>query len=96
MPNWRSMTALLASIPDLPGARCIGKADLFEATIAEYRAGNRPTPDLTAARTAALRLCTACPALDPCRAWTDRLQPTQRPRGVIAGRVVRANGRVSP
>jgi WhiB family transcriptional regulator, redox-sensing transcriptional regulator len=79
--------------PGLPGARCKGKADLFEAIIAEHGVDNQPTTDeLEIARRAALRLCAVCPALDPCRVWLDGLRPTRRPRGVIAGQVVTSTG----
>ncbi|BBY67560.1 hypothetical protein [Mycolicibacterium helvum] len=87
--NWKSMAALIAGIPDLPGARCKGKADLFEATVGVRPVDGRPSRDeLENARSEALRLCETCPALDACEAWLDGLRPTRRPRGVVAGRVV--------
>ena len=89
--NWKSMNALIAGIPDLPGARCAGLADLFEATIDEHgNAASRAQREH--ARAAALRLCHACPALAPCRTWLDGLRPTRRPRGVVAGQVIAASG----
>nr|WP_233209245.1 hypothetical protein [Mycobacterium sp. ENV421] len=87
------MAALLADIPDLPGARCAGLADLFEATVDEHGKA-APRSEREDARTAALRLCNACPSLAPCRAWLDGLRPTQRPRGVVAGQVIAASGRI--
>ena len=92
--NWNSMSALLADIPDLPGARCAGLADLFEATVDEHGKADTRT-ERERARIAALRLCNACPALAPCRAWLDGLRPTWRPRGVVAGQVIAANGQPS-
>ncbi|ULE32585.1 hypothetical protein [Mycobacterium sp. IDR2000157661] len=96
MPDWRTMSALLAGVPDLPGARCKGKADLYERTVAVQRADGEPTRDeLDTARAAALALCAECPSLVPCRAYVDGLRPSQRPHGVIAGRVVTSTGRVN-
>ncbi len=92
--NWTHMAELLASIPDLPGSRCKGRADLFEATVAEY---GKPASraELDTSRAAALRLCADCPALAPCRTWFNGLRPTRRPRGVVAGQIVRADGRIT-
>lgn len=89
--NWTHMAELLAGIPDLAGARCRGRAGLFERCVAEH---GRPQHETHHARTAALRLCAECPALDPCRAWFNGLRPTQRPTGVIAGQIVRSDGRI--
>jgi hypothetical protein len=85
------MSALIADIPALPGARCAGLTDLLEATIAE---NGKPASraEVEIARTAALRLCNECPALAPCRAWLDGLRPTHRPRGVVAGHVIATGG----
>jgi hypothetical protein len=69
--------AALAGIPRLPGARCVGKSDLFDAT---------DCPELAEA---ALNLCRGCPALAGCAAWFDSLPRRQRPTGVVAGRVSR-------
>lgn len=89
MSSWESISVFLAGVPDLPGARCKGRADLFEATVGVRPIDGRPTRDeLERARSEALRVCAACPALDPCRVWLDGLRPTRRPRGVVAGRVV--------
>jgi WhiB family redox-sensing transcriptional regulator len=91
MPNWQTMSTLLAGIPDLHGARCKGRADLYDATIGVSPVDGRPTRDeLEKARATALHLCVTCPALDPCRVWLDGQRPTRRPRGVVAGRVVNA------
>ncbi|KMO82303.1 hypothetical protein [Mycolicibacterium chlorophenolicum] len=94
--NWEDVTGLLRGIPDLPGARCKGKAQLFEATIGEYRhrAGRPPTSDeLGHARRRALSVCRACPALSLCRAYLDGLPLAQRPRGVVAGLIIKSSGR---
>ncbi|WP_253875600.1 hypothetical protein [Mycobacterium asiaticum] len=85
------MSALIASIPDLPGARCKGAADLYEATVNEHTKHTHKA-ELKHARTAALRLCAECPAAGPCRQWFDGLPVTHRPVGVVAGQVVTASG----
>ena len=41
MPDWDTMRTLLESIPDLHGARCKRRADLFERTTGEDRAAGR-------------------------------------------------------
>ncbi|MGK2904509.1 MAG: hypothetical protein ACSLE7_16895, partial [Mycobacterium sp.] len=77
----------------LGGARCVNSAELYARTVAEQgQPANRP--QVQQARTAALRICAGCPALDRCRAWLDRLPINRRPRGVVAGAVVRADGRI--
>ncbi|MGV0740331.1 hypothetical protein ABQF35_28630 [Mycobacterium syngnathidarum] len=86
------MAELLAGVPALPGSRCKGRADLFERCVAEH---GRTQYEAHHARTAALRLCAECPALDPCRSWFNGLRPAQRPRGVVAGQIVRADGRIT-
>ena len=92
--SWTDTIELLAGLPNLPGAACKGNAALFEATIDEH---GKPTSatDIEHARAAALRTCAGCDALSRCRAWFDGLKVVQRPRGVIAGVVVRADGRIA-
>lgn len=98
MNDWDTMSALLGGVPDLSGARCRGRHELFDSTIAgqQSRPADEFTPssrnELDNACNAALRLCAMCPALDPCRAWLDRQRPTRRPRGVIAGQLITASG----
>ncbi|ULE35051.1 hypothetical protein [Mycobacterium sp. IDR2000157661] len=94
MSTWDSARALLAGIPALHGARCKGRADLYESTIGEHRAAGRTTTEeLNNARREALRLCNnGCPALHQCRAYLQGLPAAQRPRGVIAGQVVGSLG----
>lgn len=96
MTTWASMRALLEAIPDLDGAKCKGRSDLYERTVAEHRITGRLTKtELDQARSAALATCTACPALQPCRAWLGALRPTQRPRGIIAGTLVQSDGHIT-
>lgn len=96
MTDWHTMTAYLLGIPDLPGARCKGEADLYERTVGVRTVAGQPTSDeLVAARAAALRLCAECPALDPCRAWLEAQRPSRRPLGVVAGQLVTSTGHVA-
>lgn len=79
------LAALAAALPSLPGARCRGRGELFDATISGVRGA--PHEDLEYARNAALRLCHQCPALLACTRWLESLPTDQRPLGVIAGRI---------
>lgn len=85
MNNWDEMVSEFGEIPLLPGARCRGRWELFDATITGHRGGDGS--DLEYARNAALQLCTGCPALDPCRDWLASLPASQRPLGVTAGQL---------
>lgn len=73
---------LLAGAPSLPGARCRGRSHLFDASETDG-------PKAAAAEryAQALGLCEHCPSLEPCSDWFDSLRPSQRPEGVIAGRL---------
>lgn len=75
----------LGGIPALPGARCRGRHQLFDATIHSDRGG--PTARVNDARRDALAVCASCPALEPCRTWVNSLPPRRRPHGVVAGTV---------
>lgn len=95
--NWDSLRPLLAGIPDLRGAPCKGRSNLYERTIGEHRMTGRLTKaELENARSEALRICASCPALDPCRAYLGALPAARRPRGVVAGLVVNSSGVVKP
>jgi len=83
--SWDEFRIQLGEVPALPGARCRGRTELFDATIHPERGGS--IDDLQYARNRASDLCGACPALNRCRAWVDSLPPNQRPHGVIAGRL---------
>lgn len=73
------LSNVLGGAPSLPGARCRGKAHLFD------EAGPNETVETTTARHhQALGLCPACPALTACTTWLDSLPPGNRPPGVIA------------
>lgn len=73
---------VLRDAPRLPGAKCIGRADLFDP-----REPNTDPETVEYAQNAALRLCRSCPALASCSQWFDSLPPRHRPLGVIAGRL---------
>jgi hypothetical protein len=65
--------------PVLDNPASYGKPYLFDE--------DTPTP------LSAIRLCLSCPALAACRRWFDATPPTQRPTGVIAGRIHRPKRR---
>jgi hypothetical protein len=71
------LMAALAGAPRLPGALCRGEADLFD----QY--------DDPATVDYCVDVCASCPARADCERWLDSLRPSQRPHGVIAGRVNR-------
>lgn len=89
-----TVTDLLAELnhaPRLPGARCRGQWQLFDATTHMCRG---PAPrEVIEARQAAVRICVTCPALSACRTWLASLPQRQRPAGVVAGLI---NGKSSP
>jgi len=70
-----SLPAAITPSPDLTGAACVGRSDLFDLA-----AGSRRHRD-------ALALCARCPVLAACRAWFASLPAAERPAGVVAGRV---------
>uniref|UniRef100_A1UIX4 4Fe-4S Wbl-type domain-containing protein n=1 Tax=Mycobacterium sp. (strain KMS) TaxID=189918 RepID=A1UIX4_MYCSK len=73
-PPWLALcAAILRRAPKLEGAKCAGRAELFE--------GDGPDGERT--RTA-IALCRQCPALTACASWADGLSPVRRPRGVLA------------
>lgn len=76
--NGTGLFDALGSIPDLTGARCRGRSQIFDETedidLVEY----------------AQSLCQACPALRACTSWLGSLPPRKRPPGVVAGRVFTA------
>jgi len=80
------LSAVLAGVPSLPGAKCRGRGHLFDAP-----AKGELTETTAARHQQALQLCRTCPALGSCTTWYERqaLQALrQRPSGVIAGRVI--------
>jgi hypothetical protein len=95
MTNWEHMAALVASLPDLPGAKCKGRAvDLFDLTIGgrrETSSGKFKTTskaELENARSEALNVCAACPELLPLPSVAGSATPVTAParRGRRPGR----------
>jgi hypothetical protein len=70
------LVGALRSVPALPGAKCRGRAELFDGA---------DGPDGARTRLAAA-FCARCPALTACAAWAGR-QPDNRLDGVVAGRL---------
>jgi hypothetical protein len=65
---------VLANLPAMPDAACIGHAELFDAD----------TVDRATDAAEALALCDRCPELDRCHRWAAS-QPHGRLTGVVAG-----------
>jgi WhiB family redox-sensing transcriptional regulator len=78
----------LGVAPNLPGARCVNRHDLFDSTIEGARPGMAGVADLAAVRAEAVRVCRGCPELEPCGRWLDRQPRRFKPLGVIAGRII--------
>lgn len=79
--NLDGLVGALAGIPSLPGARCRGRAPLFDC--------DDDDPEIIQY---AIWQCRACPALADCRDWVTTLRPSQRPSGVTAA-VMRRPGK---
>ena len=77
MPILADLLGAIAAGPDLTGAACRERPDVFDATT-----GKAAGP-ITYAR--AIEVCTSCPALTACTTWVESLPPSQRPFGVTAG-----------
>ncbi|MGB3355121.1 MAG: hypothetical protein WBB00_20425 [Mycobacterium sp.] len=82
------LVAVLWRVPRLPGAACRDHVEIFdEANGAGW--GRRPAEALRQARAAAKSICAHCPAAIPCGQWVDGLRPSERPGGVVAGKIAR-------
>lgn len=68
---------VLAGVPRLPGARCKGRAELWDEV---------DDPEVVEYATAQ---CEMCPALAACSSWADSLPARKHPTGVLAGRLVK-------
>ncbi|WP_298442818.1 WhiB family transcriptional regulator [Gordonia sp. (in: high G+C Gram-positive bacteria)] len=80
----RQLAVLLADLPDLSGAACSGRWELFDEA--------EPGEDLDQVRyrhAEAAQICRACPVLDDCREWSANLPGKHRPPGVLAGVIPR-------
>ncbi|OZC76415.1 hypothetical protein CH282_26160 [Rhodococcus sp. 06-418-1B] len=72
---------LTGSTPELPGALCRGRWDLWDPLAdGETRAAARPRHDQ------AVALCEQCPSLVSCRTWI-RSEPRRLRQGVVAGHI---------
>lgn len=76
----------LAGAPALPGARCRGKAHLFDEA-----AHGEAAETVEQRHAQALALCRSCTALASCSSWFESLPRTKQPTGVIAGKLHRAD-----
>lgn len=82
MNDFEKLLSALAGVPVLRSARCRGHHATFDPP------GDGEAADTAAARHAqALTICSACPALEPCRAWVEGLPNKQKPSGVVAGQI---------
>jgi hypothetical protein len=73
---------ILGQAPNLAGALCKGRADIFELP---------PTtaPDYTREVAVAVKVCHRCPVLPKCERYLERMPSTDRPVGMVfAARVV--------
>lgn len=84
-PLEQLLAELAAGIPDLPGAACRGRHQLFDPP---GEGVLRDEPAEVARRQAAITICNRCPVLDACAVWVASLPRRQRPVGVIAGCVI--------
>jgi hypothetical protein len=66
----------LGSGPNLSGALCVSHREVFDLALQLGHARR--------AGAAAVEICSACPALEPCGEWLAGLPPGERPNGVIA------------
>ena len=72
----------IGQAPVLPGARCRGKAHLFDP-----RGDNEAAEVVDQRHAQAVGLCQRCPSLSACATWFDGLPKSKRPTGVVAGKV---------
>ena len=71
--------ALHGLAPNMPDAACKGQ-DMHD----EHRPGEL---DATERHAAAITVCNSCTELQKCREWVEGLRPSQRPTGVVAGKL---------
>jgi hypothetical protein len=80
--SWASLGAAFAHTPNLDGATCAGRSDLFD--LQPFHSADRAMREAQA-----LTLCAHCPALLACKRYFDSMPLSVQPYGVIAGRVHR-------
>jgi hypothetical protein len=76
-PEWRELLeAIVAGMPRLQGALCVGLSDVFDA----------PDPgwdsDVRERLAFAMHCCRCCPALLDCARWVGALPRDKKPLGV--------------
>lgn len=76
----RALLAAIGGPPQLRGALCVGRHQLFDATGDDPAARQRQEQ--------AIALCRQCPVLLACTRWVDSLAPHHRPLGTVAARVI--------
>jgi WhiB family redox-sensing transcriptional regulator len=81
------LAGLALGIPALPGALCVGSADLFDPR----DKAAEDAEDVAYRHEAALQLCASCPARARCEEWLAGLDPGDpyRPTGIVAGQLIR-------
>lgn len=84
MNSFERLISAMAGVPVLSGARCRGRHATFDS-----QRDDEPDEVADARHLQALGLCECCPALDACEQWFESLPLSQRPHGVIAGRLHR-------
>ena len=87
--NQRHEDGTLWTVLDAPvdGAACVGARALFDRTRMPSKPSLQDRIATESARAQAVALCESCPALTPCRQWYDSLAKSERPSGVMAGRL---------
>ena len=82
-PGWVSLLAeLLRGTPKLDGA-CVGRwPGLWDPPTKD-----EDPPDSEYRHSRALTICRNCSCLDACASWVEGLPRSQRPAGVVAGRL---------
>lgn len=75
------LAEVLHGTPRLPDALCRRQPRLFDCDHPDQV--ERENQQLEAQR-----LCARCPDLEPCGVWLNSLRPSERPHGVLAGRLI--------
>lgn len=92
--TWEGLASSLSGIPDLPGAACRGRCDLFDPE-REREPGQSPEDPHDRHQLAKSICVNECPCMDACRSYVESLSPSKRPIGVVAGKVVRQHGKAA-
>lgn len=69
--DWVSLVGqILADVPVLDGAACVGRSDLFDPVPMAGRKPLESPAEVAYRHAAAAKICARCPALAACRDWT--------------------------